>query len=129
MPDPNQTSGAANTRRWLRRPWALVVVVVGVLLIVGGIWANHRRERAKGRREIDKRLAVLRALGVPVTPAELAMKFPDPPPEKDARRLLQPGLADLTDPGDGNKILYFGGGHPTNRLTRPSTEQREEAKS
>ena len=90
MTDSNQTSGAAKSRRWFRRSW--VLAVAAVLLIVGGFWANHRWERAKGRREIDKRLAALRAMGVAVTPAELAAKFPDPPPGKDAAKLLQPGL-------------------------------------
>lgn len=127
MTDANPTSGAAQTRRWFRRPW--VIIAAAVLLIVGGVWANHLRERAKGRREIEKRLDVLRAMGVTVTPAELAAKYPDPPPEKDARRLLQPGLAELNDPGDGNRIPFFGGGYPTNRLTRLSDEQRAEARS
>ena len=127
MTDANQSNGAARTRRWFRRPW--VLAVAATVLIALGIWANHLLERAKGRGEVDKRLAVLHAMGVAVTPAELAAKYPDPPPEKDARRLLQPGLAQLNDPGDGNTIPYFGGALLTNRLIRLSAEHRAEAKS
>ena len=111
MTDPNQTRGAAKTRRWFRRPW--VLTAAAVLLIVGGVWVNHLRERAKGRREIEKRLDVLRAMGVAVTPAELAAKYPDPPPEKDARRLLQPGLAEPEDPAGKNSLISAATFQPT----------------
>ena len=124
MTDPNQTSGAAKTRRWFRRPW--VLAIAAVLLIVGGIWANHRWERAKGRREIDKRLVRLRAIGVPADLSKFAEQFPDPPPEKNAERILGSGLHEIEFPSDWPTVPIFRERPIPGRLRAWSNEERAE---
>jgi hypothetical protein len=47
---------------------------------------------SRGRAEYERRIAALRAAGEPVTAADFGALYPDPPPDKDFRRLLRLAL-------------------------------------
>ena len=47
---------------------------------------------SRGRAEYEHRIAALRAAGEPVTAADFGALYPDPPPDKDFRRLLRLAL-------------------------------------
>ena len=73
----------------------MVVAILTTLAIVGFL-------RGRGRTEYERRLASLQAAGEPVNQADLARLYPDPPPERDFRRLLRsilpPGSSPAADP-------------------------------
>ncbi len=90
-----------------------MLVGLGVLAIL--VTAVVLQQRAEGRRvraEIQKRLDAIRAAGEPLTAQDLAKLYPDPPPERDARRMLKDGLAKLVVPDTGEFPLFHGAASP-----------------
>lgn len=77
------------------------------LAAAGAIYLKGRADSRRTRAEIEKRVAALRAAGQPVTAQDMARLYPDPPPEKDAARLLAPAMHALSipDPIDDFPIL------------------------
>ena len=87
--------------------WCRLTLLACVLAVAALLWARHHR----GRAEYERRIAALRAAGEPVTASELAARYPDPPPERDFRRLLRSllpaGSSPAADPpiGDVSAVL------------------------
>ena len=90
-------SRTANIRKWYR-----LTLLVCALAVVALLWARHRC----GRAEYERRIAALEAAGEPVTASDLAARYPDPPPERQFRRLLRsvlpPGSAPAAAPVIGD---------------------------
>ena len=75
---------------WCRLALLVVALAVVALLVT---------RRSHGRAEYNRRIAALRAAGEPVIAADFAALYPNPPPERDFRRLLRSVLpAGNTDP-------------------------------
>lgn len=68
----------------------LVVALAAVALLV--------TRCSRGRAEYHRRIAALRDAGEPVTAGDLAARYPDPPPERQFRRLLRSVLPAGSDP-------------------------------
>src|SRR5512135_541954 len=81
-------------------------------LLIGGVLLKVRADDSHARAEIQKRLDAIRAAGEPLTAQDLAELYPDPPPERDARRMLSPGLSALVVPEDDELPLFYGGDLP-----------------
>jgi hypothetical protein len=99
---PKPAKISVKSRRW----YALLVFGVAV----GGcaLWLKARLNERAARKEYQSRLDAIRADGKPVDLHDLARLYPDPPPDHDAIRLLQPGLSLLVIPNDSKKIPHFG---------------------
>ena len=74
--------------------WCRLALLACVLTAVALLWAQQHR----GRAEYERRIAALRAAGEPVTTDDFAARYPDPPPERDFRRLLRSLLPPGSDP-------------------------------
>ncbi len=97
------------------RGWRVILIVLfgglAVLaVLIAAVTIKFRAEDRQARAEIQKRLDALRAAGQPLTAQDLANRYPDPPPERDARRMLQPALAKLSVPDTDKFPLFIGGG-------------------
>jgi hypothetical protein len=106
----DQQSGTRSRNPWTRRVVftpLLVPVAVVVLTIV--IIIQQRSEDRRARVEIQRELSRIRAAGQPVTSQDLAMSYPDPPPDQDARLLLKPALdlLSITEAEETSKDLPF----------------------
>lgn len=98
-------------RRSKRALW-LALLACGLLAAFGLVLVVvlHRKARSHGeqvRAEIEKRLEVLRGKGEPVTLGELAKRYPDPPPEKDASRLMKATLEALRASDSETNANFF----------------------
>ena len=91
------------------KPWILVIVgfFLTIALLIGVVFAKLRAENRRDHAEVQKRLDAIRAAGLPMSAQDLAKLYPDPPPELDARLLLKPALAMLSDPQDPTNLLFF----------------------
>jgi hypothetical protein len=78
--------GTGNRKRMLAAA-ALIALVLPVAIVVMARLASRRAEAT-----IKKQIDAIRAAGEPVTAEDLARLYPDPPPEHDALRLLQPSM-------------------------------------
>ena len=74
--------------------WCRLALLACAIAAVALLWARHHC----GRAEYERRIAALRAAGEPVTASDLAARYPDPPPERDFRRLLRSLLPAGSDP-------------------------------
>jgi hypothetical protein len=92
-----------------RERWLLVACGVFFLLVlvVGAGFISEKIRSARDHAEVQKRLAAMRAAGLPMTAQDVAKLYPDPPPDKDAVRLLQPALARLSLPDESTNLLFF----------------------
>jgi hypothetical protein len=81
--------------------------LVAALIIAAGL-AIQSGKRAGVHAEVQKRLEAIRAAGYPMTALDLAKRYPDPPPERDAALLLKPALAVLAIPEDPTNLFCFG---------------------
>jgi hypothetical protein len=96
---------AVGRKRWL---WLLICVVA--LASIAGVLAVRMHRRAKSasaQKELHARLDAIRQAGQPVSEKDLAMRYPDPPPEHDAVLLLKPALAALIKPKDSSGLPLF----------------------
>lgn len=92
-----------------RRVWYALLVVGGLAVAGGGLWLKARLDVRTARKEYQSRLDAIRAAGQPVDLQDLAKLYPDPPPDHDAIRLLQPGFLLLVIPDhNSTKIPLFG---------------------
>ena len=66
--------------KWCRL--ALLACALAVVALLGA-------RQYCGRADYERRIAALQAAGEPVTASDLAARYPDPPPERDFRRLLR----------------------------------------
>lgn len=93
------------------RSWRVAIFFLVGLAIAGlgiGVFLLTARETERHvRAEIQQRLAAVRAAGHPVTAQDLAQRYPDPPPERDARRMLNRGLPALVYPEDSTRLPFF----------------------
>jgi hypothetical protein len=103
-----ETYGAAQGRG---RRWLALLAIVILAVLFGGSRIELRSIQAgsqiKNQAEVDKRLALIRAKGEPVTGEDLAKRYPDPPPERDAARLLKPTLDALQIPDSASNLPLF----------------------
>jgi hypothetical protein len=74
--------------------WCRLTLLAFVLAVVALLWARHHF----GRAEYERRIAALQAAGEPVTTDDFAARYPDPPPERQFRRLLRSALPAGSDP-------------------------------
>jgi hypothetical protein len=82
----NQTSIIPN--------WCRLALLAVALAVVALLWARHHF----GRAEYERRIAALQAAGEPVTTSDFAARYPDPPPERQFRRLLRSVLPAGSNP-------------------------------
>ena len=88
----NQTSIIPN--------WCRLALLACVLAVVALLWARHHF----GLAEYERRIAALQAAGEPVTASDFAARYPDPPPERQFRRLLRSGLPAGSNPAVAGPI-------------------------
>lgn len=74
--------------------WCRLALLVFALAVVALLLTRCRL----GRAEYERRIAALRAAGEPITATDFAARYPDPPPERDFRRLLRSALPAGSDP-------------------------------
>ena len=74
--------------------WCRLALLVVALAVVALLVTRF----SHGRAEYHRRIAALQAAGEPVTTGDLAARYPDPPPERDFRRLLRSLLPPGSDP-------------------------------
>jgi hypothetical protein len=75
-----------------------------------GIYMIRAQQRARQERllaEIESRLDAIRAAGEPVSLADYAKLFPDPPPEHDASRLLAEVFSRISIPKPTPQVPFF----------------------
>jgi hypothetical protein len=74
--------------------WCRLALLVVALAVVALLLTRC----SLGRAEYHRRIAALRAAGEPITATDFAARYPDPPPERDFRRLLRLALPAGSDP-------------------------------
>ena len=90
----------------------IISFLVVIALVVGVLWLKARSDRRAAQKEIQKRLDKIRLSGEPVDLRDLAKLYPDPPPDRDALRLLQPAFDALIVPNQSTNLPLFGGKWP-----------------
>ena len=80
--------------------WRRLALLAVALAVVALLWARHHC----GRAEYERRIAALQAAGEPVTTDDFAARYPDPPPERQFRRLLRSGLPAGSNPAVAGPI-------------------------
>jgi type II secretory pathway pseudopilin PulG len=83
-------------------PRGLIIVGAIVTLVALLIALLAPKRPSAARRAVETRLAQLRADGIPVTAEEIGCALPDPPPERDARFLLDEALNFSAGPASKN---------------------------
>jgi hypothetical protein len=68
-----------------RERWLVVVSCIFLLLVlvVGAGFISEKIRSKNDHAEVQKRLAAMRAAGLPMTSQDVAKLYPDPPPDKD----------------------------------------------
>ena len=74
--------------------WCRLVLLACALAVAALLWARNH----SGRAEYERRIAALQAAGEPVTASDFAARYPDPPPERQFRRLLRSALPGGSNP-------------------------------
>lgn len=110
------------------RHWLLIILGFFLLLalVVGVLVAKQSAEAKRDRTEVQRRLDLIRAAGLPMTAQDLAKLYPDPPPEQDASLLLKPALAILSVPDDAADLVRFDLVLPRSKPPDPSVMAEEQ---
>ena len=80
--------------------WCRLALLAVALAVVALLWARHHR----GRAEYERRIAALQAAGEPITATDFAARYPNPPPERQFRRLLRLALPGGSNPAVAGPI-------------------------
>ena len=106
-------SGKRKKNRAIRFGW---IIACGMVLVLFGVMVVLRlcipSKNATAQREVQRRIDAIHKTGQPVSIKELAVRYPEPPPERDAVLLLKPALAAFTYPEDKEELPLFGGKWP-----------------
>jgi hypothetical protein len=119
----NNTMRPGVSRLWKIRTFA-VFGTTALALGIGVAVLHFRAEKRRTWAEIQRRLDALRAAGEPVTSDDLAKLHPDPPPERDAARLLAPAIAALRLPGPSIHVPRLSGPEVPSRGQAITEEMR-----
>jgi hypothetical protein len=92
MRQESSSTGLPHKRGWLWFVLICSVVLATAALLAFWFIQNLSNEDRRVRSEIQRRLAALRAAGEPMTAEDLAKRYPDPPENQDASRLLEGAL-------------------------------------